>query len=98
MFGAYIVLRRQAFGGVFSGGAAAGSNPAAKAGTVTVWEVPASRSLATLCGISGLLTTLFAMLMSLVPPPEGALLYELKVLGGAGVFVAAGAILYWRNH
>jgi amino acid transporter len=99
MFGAYIVLRRQAFGGVFTGGSAAGVNPAAKEGAAQVRQLPANTTLATVIGACGLLTTLFAMGMSVRAPAEGSvLLYELKVIGGAGAFVLAGAIIYWRNH
>jgi len=33
------------------------------------------------------------------PPAEAnALLYEIKVLGGAGAFVLAGALIYWLNR
>lgn len=99
MFGAYVVLRRRAFGGVLAGDATEGGNPIAGRSASRVREIPASTGMATLLGVCGFCTTLLAMGLSLVPPPDGgALLYELKVLGGAGAFVLAGAILYWRNH
>ena len=52
-------------------------------------------------GTSGFLLTLFAMIVACVPPTGTAsvLTFELKVLGGAFLFVVAGASLYaWRHH
>jgi amino acid transporter len=99
MFAAYVVLRRQAFGGVLDGSLATDNNPSARAGSDIPREIPRSKALATLVGACGFLTTLLAMGMSIVPPSDGGtLLYELKVLGGAAAFVLAGAIIYWRNH
>jgi hypothetical protein len=49
-------------------------------------------------GLSGLAVTIFAMVVAAIPPP-GTIepwLFELKVLGGATAFVAAGGLLYWR--
>jgi amino acid transporter len=51
-----------------------------------------------LVGVSGLAVTIFAMIVAVIPPP-GTIepwLLEVKVLGGATVFVAAGGLLYWR--
>ena len=59
----------------------------------------ARRPLRTLVvGVSGLAVTIFAMVVSTIPPPGTTepWLFELKVLGGAGAFVAAGGLLYWR--
>jgi len=98
MFAAYVVLRRQAFGGVLDGSLATDNNPGARARSDVPREIPRSKTLATLVGACGFLTTLLAMGMSVVPPPDGAMLYELKVLGGVAAFVLAGAIIYWRNH
>jgi len=98
MFAAYVVLRRQAFGGVLGGGAALSVNPATRECDTKVREIPSSKGLATLIGACGFLTTLLAMGISMVPPEGGALLFEIKVLGGAAAFVLVGAVIYWRNH
>ncbi len=98
MFAAYMVLRRRAAGGVFAGDHVESRNPAL-AQPAAVRRIPSSSSLAMIFGACGLLTTLFAMGISLFPlPDEGVSLYLLKVLGGAGAFVLAGAIIYWRNQ
>ncbi|HEU5170208.1 MAG TPA: APC family permease [Gemmatimonadales bacterium] len=51
-----------------------------------------------LIGLSGLFVTVFAMGVAMIPPPgtTRAWLFELKVVGGAIAFVAAGGLLYWR--
>ncbi len=48
-------------------------------------------------GISGLLLTLFAMVVATIPPPETAepWLFRAKVIGGAAAFVLLGGIFYW---
>ena len=53
----------------------------------------------TLTGISGFALTLFAMIVACIPPQgtPSVLLFELKVLGGALVFVLAGAVFYLRG-
>jgi peptidoglycan/LPS O-acetylase OafA/YrhL len=58
---------------------------------------PAPRPLRTLLvGVSGLAVTVFAMVVATIPPPGTTepWLFELKVLGGASIFVAAGGLLY----
>lgn len=47
-------------------------------------------------GIVGLATTLFAMAMTIFPPPgtEDILSYELTTLGGALAFIGLGAVIY----
>ncbi len=59
--------------------------------------VPRASGLAQVAGWSGLLTTVVAMGMSLVPPEHTASVwvYELKVAGGFLAFLATGAALYW---
>jgi glutamate:GABA antiporter len=49
-------------------------------------------------GVCGLAVTIFAMVVATIPPPGTTepWLFELKVLGGAAAFVAAGGLLYWR--
>jgi amino acid transporter len=49
-------------------------------------------------GGSGLLLTVLAMVVAMVPPSDtpSVLLFELKVAGGALFFVALGGALYWR--
>ncbi len=50
-------------------------------------------------GASGLLLTLLAMTMAVIPPPDAtAWVFWAKVVGGAGAFVALGGVLYWRAH
>lgn len=61
-----------------------------------VLKIPRNNVAAYLFGISGLLTTVFAMIMSIIPSPEitNVFLYELKVIGGFIMFVATGVIIY----
>lgn len=49
-------------------------------------------------GGAGLLLTILAMVVAMVPPSDTAsvALFELKVGGGALFFVAMGGVLYWR--
>ncbi|MEP6573352.1 MAG: APC family permease [Gemmatimonadota bacterium] len=53
-----------------------------------------------LVSLIGLGLTLFAMIVACVPPggSEGALVFELKVVGGALAFVVLGGIIYWRGQ
>ena len=53
-----------------------------------------------LTGMSGLLLTLFAMVIATIPPPDTAepWLFRTKVIGGAGLFVLMGAAVYWRGR
>ncbi len=63
-------------------------------------RVPGGKIGATAIGVSGLLVTLFAMGVAMVPPADdtNALLFELKVVGGALGFILIGAAVYWRAH
>jgi len=68
-------------------------------------QVPASsavggRVAGGLIGVSGLALTLFAMVVATVPPAgaEGAWLHPVKVIGGAGLFVILGGLIYWRGR
>jgi hypothetical protein len=63
-------------------------------------RVPGGAVGATVVGMSGLLVTLFAMGVAIVPPANEMqpLLFELKVVGGALTFIALGGIVYWRAH
>jgi amino acid transporter len=63
-------------------------------------RVPGGPVVATIVGVSGLLVTLFAMGVAMVPPAEETqpLLFELKVVGGALAFVLLGGAVYWRAH
>ncbi|HKV73201.1 MAG TPA: APC family permease [Gemmatimonadales bacterium] len=58
----------------------------------------ASRPKALLVGGSGLLLTVLAMVVAMVPPSDtpSVALFELKVGGGALFFVLLGGFLYWR--
>jgi amino acid transporter len=50
--------------------------------------------------LSGLLLTVGAMIVATVPPADTADpgLFRLKVIGGAGLFVLIGGMVYWRGH
>jgi amino acid transporter len=50
-----------------------------------------------LAGVSGIIATLFAMIIATIPPPDmgNALLFRLKVIGGALGFVLFGGLIYW---
>jgi amino acid transporter len=60
-------------------------------------SIPKNNFIATLVGISGLVTTIFAMIMSLIPfsGVTNVLLYEIKVIGGFLLFIGVGAGIYW---
>jgi amino acid transporter len=51
-----------------------------------------------LIGGSGALVTLFAMVIATIPPSDTAntMLFFVKVVGGATLFVGIGGLLYWR--
>ena len=51
-----------------------------------------------LTGLSGIIVTLFAMVIATIPPPDmgDSLLFRLKVIGGALGFVLFGGLIYWR--
>ncbi len=63
-------------------------------------RVPGGRLGAQVVGISGLLVTLFAMVVAMIPPGDEAhpILFELKVVGGALGFILVGGVVYWRAH
>jgi glutamate:GABA antiporter len=60
-------------------------------------RVPGGKAGAWVVGMSGLLVTLFAMVVAMIPPSSDTqpLLFELKVVGGALTFVAIGGVIYW---
>src|SRR5689334_19049805 len=50
-------------------------------------------------GLSGIIVTLFAMIIATIPPPDlggSALVFRVKVIGGALGFVLIGGLIYWR--
>ena len=49
-----------------------------------------------LIGSSGMIVTLFAMIIATIPPPDigDSLLFRLKVIGGALGFVLIGGLIY----
>jgi amino acid transporter len=51
-----------------------------------------------LTGLSGILVTLFAMIIATIPPPEmgNSSLFRLKVIGGALGFILIGGLIYWH--
>jgi amino acid transporter len=60
-------------------------------------RIPKNSMLASVIGICGFLTTLFAMIMALAPPAEtvSILAFELKVAGGFAGFIITGGLIYW---
>jgi amino acid transporter len=63
-------------------------------------RVPGGEIGARAVGASGLVVTLLAMVIAMVPPggETDPLLFELKVVGGALGFVALGGVVYWRRR
>jgi amino acid transporter len=61
-------------------------------------RVPGGPVVAWLTGLSGLLMTLFAIVLALIPPADDAhpVIFELKVAGGALSFLLLGGLVYWR--
>lgn len=51
-----------------------------------------------LVGLSGMIITLFAMIIATIPPPdtESPMLFRVKVIGGALGFILIGGVIYWR--
>jgi amino acid transporter len=51
-----------------------------------------------LTGLSGVIVTLFAMIIATIPPPDvgDSVLFRLKVIGGALAFILIGGFIYWR--
>jgi len=63
-------------------------------------RVPGGSAGAWAVGLSGLLVTLFAMIVAMIPPSDDArpMLFELKVVGGALAFVGIGGVVYWMAN
>lgn len=63
-------------------------------------RVPGGSAGAWMVGLSGLLVTLFAMIVAMIPPSgdEQPVLFELKVVGGALAFVGIGGVVYWMAN
>lgn len=59
---------------------------------------PGGRLGALAIGLSGLSVTLFAMIVTMIPPPgtESPWAFRAKVIGGALGFVLLGGVIYWR--
>ena len=74
------------------------SREPAGAAAAAVVRAPGGALGAVLVGGSGLAITLFAMGVAMVPPSDtpDKLLFLVKVVGGAGAFLLAGAAVYWR--
>ncbi|HVF48972.1 MAG TPA: APC family permease [Pyrinomonadaceae bacterium] len=58
------------------------------------------KTTATAIGLCGLLVTLCAMCVAMIPPPETTdpLVFEAKVVGGASLLVAFGGLIYRRGR
>ena len=58
------------------------------------------KAVGVVVGVSGLLLTLFAMVIATIPPPDTAdpWVFRAKVIGGAALFVLMGGIVYWRGR
>jgi amino acid transporter len=63
-----------------------------------VMLVPGGPIGAWFTALSGIVVTLFAMVIATIPPPDmgNSLLFRLKVIGGALGFILAGGLIYWR--
>jgi len=61
-------------------------------------KAPVGRTGALIIGTSGLLLTLFAMILATIPTEESAdpWLFRLKVVGGAAAMILIGGVIYWR--
>lgn len=61
---------------------------------------PVARASTPWFAASGLLVTVMAMIVAMIPPADGTskLLFEAKVVGGAAMFIAIGGIIYRRGH
>lgn len=60
--------------------------------------VPGGSIGAYFTGLSGIVVTLFAMIIATIPPPDmggGPLVFRLKVIGGALGFILIGGLIYW---
>jgi amino acid transporter len=63
-------------------------------------RVPGGTAGAWAVGLSGLLVTMLAMIVAMIPPSgdEQPLLFEIKVVGGALAFVGIGGVVYWMAN
>jgi len=63
-------------------------------------EPKGGKTVAAVIGLSGLLLTLFAMIIATIPPPDTVepWVFRAKVIGGAALFVAIGGVVYWRGR
>jgi amino acid transporter len=61
--------------------------------------IPGGRPGTWITGSLGFLICLFAMALSMIPPGETANkgVFELKLLGGTGLAIVIGLVLYWWN-
>jgi amino acid transporter len=63
-----------------------------------VWAVPGGMAGALAVGVSGLLLTLFAMVVAMIPPNDpntDPWVFRAKVIGGAAGFILLGGVIYW---
>jgi glutamate:GABA antiporter len=63
-----------------------------------VMAAPGGTVGAYVIGISGLLVTIFAMVLAMIPPPGTGdwLEFEAKAVGGAAFLILLGVVIYWR--
>jgi len=64
-----------------------------------VIRVPGGKPVARMVALVGLGTTVFTILLSVLPPPDepNKLLAVVKIVGLSGVLVGIGAWLYWAG-
>jgi amino acid transporter len=58
------------------------------------------KAAALVIGLSGLLLTVFAMIVATIPPSDtpDPWVFRVKVIGGAALFVILGGAVYWRGR
>lgn len=61
--------------------------------------VPGGRTGVWIAGLLGFVICLIAMVLSMIPPGEttNKAVFEFKLLGGTGIAILVGLVLYWRS-
>ena len=60
-------------------------------------SIPKNRMIAKVVGLIGFFTTLFAMIIALVPSHDTSniIIHEIKTIGGFSLFIFVGAWIFW---